>query len=90
MTCFALRVPDHIYEQAKAAADKDNVTINQMLVAFIAEGLGHRRALRTMRERAARACVGAALAILDRAPDVPPDSRDEPSQDQGAASRPAK
>ena len=77
MTSYALRVPDHIYEQAKAAAEEDNVSINQMLVSFIAEGLGHRRGLRMMRERAARADVGAALAILEQVPDVAPDAGDE-------------
>ena len=77
MTSYALRVPEHIYEQAKAAAEEDNVSINQMLVSFIAEGLGHRRGLRMMRERAARADVGAALAILEQVPDVAPDAGDE-------------
>ena len=56
-------------EQAKSAASEDKVSINQMLVAIIAEGLGHRRGLKMMHERAARADVGAALAILDRVPD---------------------
>jgi hypothetical protein len=77
MTSFALRVPAHIYDQAKAAANEDNISINQLLVSFIAEGLGHRRALRMMRERAARSDVGVARAILDRAPDVPADAGDD-------------
>jgi hypothetical protein len=64
-------------EQAKAAAAEDNVSINQMLVSVIAEGLGQRRGLRMMRERAARADVGAALAILDKVPDVPLEAGDE-------------
>ncbi|KQP95175.1 hypothetical protein ASF60_01740 [Methylobacterium sp. Leaf113] len=71
MPNFALRLPDHVMVQAKSAADEDNVSINQLLVAFIAEGLGHRRGLRALQERSARADVGAALALLDRAPDVP-------------------
>jgi len=77
MTNFALRVPDHVMEQAKTAATEDNVSINQMLVSFIAEGLGQRRGLRMMRERAARADVDAALSILDKVPDVPPEAGDE-------------
>jgi hypothetical protein len=70
-------VPKHIYQRAKAAAEEDNVSIIQMLVSFIAEGLGYRRGLRTMREPAARADVGAALAILEQVPDVAPDAGDE-------------
>lgn len=77
MTNFALRVPDHVMEQAKAAANEDHVSINQILVSFIAEGLGHRRGLKMMRERAARANVDTALAILEKAPDVPPEPGDE-------------
>ncbi len=78
MTNFALRLPDHIMEQAKAASIEDKMSINQMFAAFIAEGLGHRRGLKMLKERAARADVEAALDILDRVvPDVPPDAGDE-------------
>ena len=78
MSTFALRLPDHIMEQAKAASAEDKVSINHMLASFIAEGLGHRRGLQVMRERAARANIDAALLILDTLiPDVPPDPGDE-------------
>ena len=77
MSGFALRVPDHILVQAKAAAAEEHVSINQLLVALIAEGLGHRRGLLDLQKRAARADVAAALRILDEAPDVPPDEGDE-------------
>jgi hypothetical protein len=77
MTNFALRLPDHVMEQAKVAASEDNISINQMLVSFISEGLGHRRGLKAMQERAARANVDAALRILDKAPNVPPEAGDE-------------
>jgi len=77
VTAFQLRLPDHIMEQAKAAAAEDRTSVNQLLLAFIAEGLGQRRALTMMRERANGANVEAALAILDRAPDIEsePDDR---------------
>ena len=77
MTSYALRVPDHIMEQAREAAAEDKVSINQMLVSFIAEGLGHRRGLKMMRDRAAFADMGAVLAILEKVPDVPPEPGDE-------------
>ena len=77
MTGFALRVPDHILEQAKVAAAEDHVSINQLLVAIIAEGLGHRRGLRDLERRAARANVASALRILEHAPDAAPDAGDE-------------
>lgn len=80
MASFALRLPDHLLEQAEAASAEDQVSVNQMFVAFIAEGLGHRRGLRSMQERAARADIRpalAALAALEQVPDVPPEAGDE-------------
>ena len=78
MSNFALRLPDHIMEQAKAASAEDKVSINQMLASLIAEGLGHRRGLKLMKQRAASADVGAAVELLDSlAPDAPPDAGDE-------------
>lgn len=76
MSAFQLRLPDHVMEEAKAAAAEDKTSVNQMLLAMIAEGLGHRRGLRMMKERAGRADVAAALSILARAPSVTPDKGD--------------
>ena len=80
MTQFPLRVPDHIMDQARIAADEDRVSINQLMLSFIAEGLGHRRGLRAMRGRAARGDPERALAILDGLEGVPPDEGDEMPQ----------
>lgn len=77
MTQFPLRLPDHVMEQARAAANEDQMSVNQILVAIIAEGLGDRRGLKTMRERAARGNPEAALAILDSFPSAPPEVGDE-------------
>lgn len=77
MSELALQVPDHILDQAKAAATEEQISIDQLLVSLIAEGLGHRRALRPLRQRRARADIAAAAHILDGAPDVPPDGGDE-------------
>ena len=77
MTSFPLRMPDHVLAQAREAAREDNTSVNQLLTSFIAQGLGQRRGLRMLRERAARADVDAVLAMLDQAPDVSPDAGDE-------------
>ena len=87
MPAFPLRLPDHIMEQAKVAAAEEKTSVNQLLLAFIAEGLGHRRALKAMKDRAARADVGAALSILARAPDTPPDDGDELPEELRRAAR---
>jgi hypothetical protein len=77
MSEFALHLPDRLAERAKAAAAEDKVSVNQMMASFIAEGLGHRRGLQMLKERAARANVAAALATLDKVPAVQPDAGDE-------------
>lgn len=64
-------------EEAKQAAAEDNVSLDRLLSAFIADGVGHRRAILNLKKRAARGNAEAALAILERAPDVAPDPGDE-------------
>ena len=77
MTQYPLRMPDYIMDQAREAAEQENVSLNQMLLSFIAEGLGHRKALATLRERATRGNPEAALSILESLPALPPEAGDE-------------
>ncbi|WP_420959770.1 hypothetical protein [Brucella sp. IR073] len=77
MSTYPLRIADHVMEEAKRAAAEDNVSLNQLFSTFIADGIGHRRAIMNLKKRAAGGNVDAALAILDRAPDIAPDSGDE-------------
>lgn len=78
MSTYPLRIADHVMEEARRAAAEDNVSLNQLLSAFIADGIGHRRAIMSLKERAARGDVEAALSILDRVPDADPEPDDEP------------
>jgi hypothetical protein len=82
-------MPEHIIEQARSAASEDRVSVNQILVAFIAEGLGHRRGIKMMRERAARANPEQALAILESLPSAPPEPGDEMPDDTSSAFSPS-
>ena len=77
MSTYPLRIANHVMEEARRAAAEDNVSLNQLLSAFIADGIGHRRAIMSLKARAARGNVDEALAILDRVPDVEPDPGDE-------------
>lgn len=77
MKQFPLRLPDHVMDLARHAAEEDKISMNQLLAAFVAECLGHRRGLAAMRERAARGDPAAALAILDGLPSMPPEPGDE-------------
>lgn len=77
MTQYPLRMPDYLMNQAKAAAEEEKISINQLLLSFIAEGIGHRRALKSMKERAARGDPEKALAILESLQSLPPEAGDE-------------
>jgi hypothetical protein len=77
MSSYPLRLADHVLEEARQAAAEDNVSLNQLLSAFIADGVGHRRAINSLKKRAAHGDVEAAILILNRAPDVAPDLGDE-------------
>jgi len=63
-------------EEARQAATEDNVSLNQLLSAFIADGIGHRRAIMNLQKRARLGNVDAALAVMDRVPDAEPDVGD--------------
>jgi uncharacterized protein (DUF1778 family) len=72
---YPLRLPAYLMEQAKQVAEASGSSLNQFFLAAIAEKVGEVRA--TLQERAARADVGKARAVLDRVPDEPPTPGDE-------------
>jgi hypothetical protein len=63
MSGFVLQVPADVLAPAKAAAAEEHVSIDQLLVGLISEGLGHRRGLRDLQQRAARANVAGRCAF---------------------------
>ncbi len=75
---FALRLQPSLLEEARKAAESDGVALNQFINVAVAEKLSALRTERYFAERAARADVGRALEILDRAgSDEPPREGDE-------------
>ena len=74
---YALRLPDHVMDEARAVAEAQGTSLNQLFTSFIAHGLGQHHAFETIRERAERANVPAGLELLANAPDVQPDEGDE-------------
>lgn len=71
---YALRLPAPLLERAKRAAEASGAPLDQFLLAAIAEKVGGDGA--TLAARAARADPAKARAVLDRAPDVPPEPGD--------------
>lgn len=90
MSTYPLRIADHVMEEARRAAAEDNVSLNQLLSAFIADGIGHRRAIMNLKQRAARGNSDAALSILDRVPAAAPEPDDEPKAQELSGARPSR
>jgi len=72
-SAYALRLPDALLERAKRAAEASGSPLDQFLLAVIAEKVGEGG----LAERATRADVARARAVLDRVPDAPPEAGDE-------------
>jgi len=63
---------DYVMEETRHIQNEDNVSLNQLIATFVADGIGHRRAILSIRKRAERGDVGKAMDILSRVPDTKP------------------
>jgi hypothetical protein len=63
----ALRLQPFLLEESRKLAEEEGVALNQLINAAVAEKLSALRTERYFRERGARADVGRAFEILDRA-----------------------
>lgn len=77
MTALSVRLPDSLHAQLKQLAEQEGVSINQLITLAVAEKVSALKTEDYFRERAARANREAFLAVLDKAPDVPPLPGDE-------------
>jgi hypothetical protein len=76
---FALRLQPSLLAEARKVAEAEGVALNQLINVAVAEKLSALRTEEYFRERAARADVPQALAILNRAGvGNPPAEGDEP------------
>jgi hypothetical protein len=64
---FALRLQPSLLDEARRLADEDGVALNQFINVAVAEKLSALRTESYILERAARANLPKALAVLDRA-----------------------
>ena len=75
---YPLQLPASLKDTAARLAREDGVSLNQWIVAAVAQKIG---AVETaedfLRERAAGSVPGDLTRYLERAPDAPPDSGDE-------------
>jgi uncharacterized protein (DUF1778 family) len=73
---YALRLPVSLKKAAEEAAAKDGATLNQFIVAAVAEKLGAYRAAEFFAARAARADLAAFDEIMSRPGGVEPPEED--------------
>lgn len=87
MSNYPLRLPESLMTEARKLAESEGVSINQFLSVLIAERIGELKALNYLRERAARADIGRARAILAKVPSRKPLPGDEMPEIQKAKPR---
>jgi len=75
---YPLQLPESLKKTAARLAKEDGVSLNQWIVAAVAQKIGAVETAKDFLEgRAKGADVDAVLALLERAPDVPPLEGDE-------------
>jgi predicted transcriptional regulator len=77
MTALTLNIPDDLLREAEQLAKANNASLNELLLAAIAERVGVERTQRFFRSMAQRADSHAMQHILDRVPDTTPVPGDE-------------
>ena len=75
---YPLQLPISLKETATRLAREDGVSLNQWIVAAVAQKIGAVETAETfLRKRAADAVESDLTHYLDKAPDLPPDPEDE-------------
>jgi len=77
MTPLTIRLPDSLTRELHECADREGITVDQLLASAAAEKLSALLTVDRLRERARRARREDFLAFLDATPDVPPAPGDE-------------
>ncbi|MFT4267050.1 MAG: toxin-antitoxin system HicB family antitoxin [Xenophilus sp.] len=77
MTALTIRLPDSVHRQIKALAAQDGISVNQFIASAAAEKMASTMTLDYLRAEAAQGRRADFLAVLDKAPDAPPQPGDE-------------
>ena len=77
MSAFHLRIPDDLMRRAKKLAKINRTSLNQFILAAIAEQVGAETAAQNFARLAAKADEAAFRRILARVPDMPAIRGDE-------------
>ncbi len=70
MSTMSLRLPESLHRRLREFADKDQVSINQLITTAVAEKLAALSTVELLEQRAARASRSKFKAALARVPDT--------------------
>ena len=76
MSTLSLRLPDSLHATARALAEQEHVSINQLISTAVAEKISALMTADYLEKRAKRGRRRDYEAVLARVPDVEPDKRD--------------
>jgi len=84
MSTLSLRLPESLHERARALAQQEGVSINQLIATALAEKISALDTVGYLRDRAARGSREAFLDALNDVPDAEPMPGDELPPDMDA------
>ena len=76
MSTLSLRIPNSLHRELRDLAERDGVSINQMISATVGEKVASLKTLDYLRERARRGSRQLFDAVLAKVPDVEPEEFD--------------
>lgn len=76
MSTLSVRLPDSLHEKLKELAEKEGVSMNQLITLAVSEKMSALLTVDYLKERADQADRDAFKKILDQVPDVKPEEYD--------------
>jgi predicted transcriptional regulator len=76
MTSVSVKIPDSLAKQAREMAEKEEITLDQLVSSAVAEKVAAWKTVRYLESRAARGSREKFEAALSKVPHVEPDERD--------------
>lgn len=95
MSTLSLRIPSSLHRELRDLAEREGVSINQIISAAVGEKVASLKTLDYLRERARRGSRQLFDAVLAKVPDAEPEEFDklpnpyQPSPGQGGRSSPS-
>ena len=77
MSTMSVRLPESLHQRARELAQKEGISINQLVATALAEKISALDTMAYLEARAARSSREAFLEALERAPSGPPMEGDE-------------